>query len=343
MGLWLIVDIINVAYKVTLILVRNIVYILLIILIEEVDIMSNDILLESGTGEVEIIEFVIGERHYAINVIKVKEILDVKSSTITKLPEAHPSIAGLILSRNTILTLVDLKYVLDNQSKTDVLSKVIVCEFNKIKVAFSIDDIVGVHRIKWTDILKPDDISINSLVVGNIIMDEKIILMLDFEKIVTDINPSTGINADKIVDVEYKDRGNIKLFLADDSPLIRRLLSDTLTKAGFKYLKFFDDGKQALDALMVIAEKKKENFTEDVQILITDIEMPQLDGLTLTRQVKENLYLSKLPVIIFSSLITDNLRHKGDSVGADGQLSKPEVGQLVTMIDNIIEKSIKQS
>lgn len=305
--------------------------------------MSNDILLESGTGEVEIIEFVIGERHYAINVIKVKEILDVKSSTITKLPEAHPSIAGLILSRNTILTLVDLKYVLDNQSKTDVLSKVIVCEFNKIKVAFSIDDIVGVHRIKWTDILKPDDISINSLVVGNIIMDEKIILMLDFEKIVTDINPSTGINADKIVDVEYKDRGNIKLFLADDSPLIRRLLSDTLTKAGFKYLKFFDDGKQALDALMVIAEKKKENFTEDVQILITDIEMPQLDGLTLTRQVKENLYLSKLPVIIFSSLITDNLRHKGDSVGADGQLSKPEVGQLVTMIDNIIEKSIKQS
>ncbi len=303
--------------------------------------MSNDILLESGTGEVEIIEFVIGERHYAINVIKVKEILDVKSSTITKLPEAHPSIAGLILSRNTILTLVDLKYVLDNQSKTSVLSKVIVCEFNKIKVAFSIDDIVGVHRIKWTEILKPDDISINSLVVGNIVMGEKIILMLDFEKIVTDINPSTGINEDKIVDVEYKDRGNIKLFLADDSPLIRRLLSDTLTKAGFKYLKFFDDGQQALDSLLAIAKNKKENFTEDVQVLITDIEMPQLDGLTLTRKVKEDPYLNKLPVIIFSSLITGDLRHKGDSVGADGQLSKPEVGQLVTMIDNIIEKSLK--
>jgi len=305
--------------------------------------MSNDILLESGTGEVEIIEFVIGERHYAINVIKVKEILDVKSSTITKLPEAHPSIAGLILSRNTILTLVDLKYVLDNQSKTSVLSKVIVCEFNKIKVAFSIDDIVGVHRIKWTEILKPDDISVNSLVVGNIVMGEKIILMLDFEKIVTDINPSTGINEDKIVDVEYKDRGNIKLFLADDSPLIRRLLSDTLTKAGFKYLNFFDDGQQALESLLAIANNKKENFTEDVQILITDIEMPQLDGLTLTRKIKENPYLNKLPVIIFSSLITGDLRHKGDSVGADGQLSKPEVGQLVTMVDDIIEKSLRKT
>lgn len=302
--------------------------------------MSNDILLESGTGELEIIEFVIGDKHYAINVIKVKEILDVQSSTVTKLPESHPSIAGLILSRNTILTLVDLKYVLDKQSMTDTLSKVIVCEFNKIKVAFSIDDIVGVHRIKWNEILKPDDISVNSLVVGNIIMDEKIILMLDFEKIVTDINPSTGINTDRIVNVDYKDRGNIKIFLADDSPLIRRLLSDTLTKAGFTSLKFFDDGKQALDCLNKIAENKKDRFIEDVQVLITDIEMPQMDGLTLTRTIKENPILSKLPVIIFSSLITDNLRHKGDSVGANAQLSKPEVEQLVDMIDKFIDESV---
>lgn len=302
--------------------------------------MSNDILLESGTGELEIIEFVIGDKHYAINVIKVKEILDVQSNTITKLPESNPAIAGLILSRNSILTLIDLKYILDQQSKTSNLSKVIVCEFNKIKVAFSIDDIVGVHRIRWEQILKPDEISTNSLVVGNIILDEKIILMLDFEKIVTDINPSTGINTDRIVDVDYKDRGNIKIFLADDSPLIRRLLLDTLTKAGFKNLKFFDDGKQALDALISTVNAKGEDFINDVQVLITDIEMPQMDGLTLTRTIKEHPILSKLPVIIFSSLITDNLRHKGDSVGANAQLSKPEVEQLVGLIDDFIEKSI---
>jgi two-component system chemotaxis response regulator CheV len=302
--------------------------------------MSNDILLESGTGELEIIEFVIGEKHYAINVIKVKEILDIQSNTITKLPESHPAIAGLILSRSSILTLVDLKYVLDKQSITNTLSKVIVCEFNQIKVAFSIDDIVGVHRIKWNEILKPDDISINSLVVGNIIMDQKIILMLDFEKIITDINPNTGINSNSIANIAYKDRGNIKIFLADDSPLIRQLLSDTLKIAGFKNLKFFDDGQQALDCLTKISETKKGNFIEDVQLLITDIEMPQLDGLTLTRTIKNHPILNKLPIIVFSSLITDNLRHKGESVGADGQLSKPEVGLLVDMIDDFIEKSI---
>jgi two-component system chemotaxis response regulator CheV len=302
--------------------------------------MSNDILLESGTGELEIIEFVIGDKHYAINVIKVKEILDVQSNTITKLPESHPAIAGLILSRNSILTLVDLKYVLDKQSITNTLSKVIVCEFNQIKVAFSIDEIVAVHRIKWNEILKPDDISINSLVVGNIIMDKKIILMLDFEKIITDINPNTGINSNSIANIAYKDRGNIKIFLADDSPLIRQLLSDTLTIAGFKNLKFFDNGQQALDCLTKISENKKDKFIEDVQVLITDIEMPQLDGLTLTRTIKNHPILNKLPIIVFSSLITDNLRHKGESVGADGQLSKPEVGLLVDMIDNFIEKSI---
>jgi len=166
-------------------------------------------------------------------------------------------------------------------------------------------------------------------------MNDKIILLLDFEKIVTDISPSTGISEDKIVDIAYKDRSNVKLVLADDSPLIRRLLKDTLIKAGFNNLKIFDDGKQALDYLLNLAEDKKEKFIEDVHVLITDIEMPQMDGHTLTRKVKEHAILTKLPVIIFSSLITGDLKHKGDSVGADAQLSKPEIGELVTCIDEL--------
>lgn len=164
-------------------------------------------------------------------------------------------------------------------------------------------------------------------------------MLLDFEKIVTDINPSTGISEDRIVNVAYKNRDNIKIVLADDSALIRRLLKDTLTKAGFKSLIFFDDGKQTLEYLKTLSHEKGENFIDDVQILITDIEMPQMDGHTLIRQVKEDPILKKLPCIIFSSLITDNLKHKGISVGANGQLSKPEIGQLVDMIDDFMEKS----
>lgn len=297
--------------------------------------MESKILLESGTGELEILEFIINDKHYAINVIKVKEVI--KLDNLRKLPQSHPAVGGLMLCRNEIIPLINLKYILEKGSKIDKESKVIICEFNKLKVGFNIDSIVGVHRIGWDKIMKPDDISTDSLVIGNIVLDNKIILMLDFEKIVTDINPSTGISEDKIVEVDYKDRSNIKVALADDSALIRKLLKDTLTKAGFKNLKLFNDGKQALDYLEDLVEKKKENFIEDIQILITDVEMPQMDGHTLTRKIKEHPILKKLPVIIFSSLITDDLKHKGVSVGADAQLSKPEISDLVKVIDKFVE------
>jgi two-component system chemotaxis response regulator CheV len=298
--------------------------------------MDNNILLESGTGEVEVLEFVIDEKFYAINVMKIKEVIE--STKVTKVPDAHPAIAGLILCRGEIITLIDLKYILENHKNNDEKSKTIICEFNKVKVAFKIDNIVGVHRIGWDKIMKPDDISSNSLVIGNILINERILLLLDFEKIVTDINPSTGISADRIVDVGSREKTNIKIVLADDSALIRKLLKETLTKAGFNNLRFFDDGKQALDYLLKIAEQKGQNFRDEAELLITDIEMPQLDGHTLTRKVKEHPILRDLPVVIFSSLITGDLKHKGFSVGADEQLSKPEIGELVNVIDKYVRK-----
>lgn len=300
--------------------------------------MESNILLESGTGELEILEFLIGNKHFAINIIKVKEVIDVEKGSITKLPQVNPSIAGLILCRNEIITLIDLKYIIEQQKQADSYSKVIICEFNKLKVAFNIDAVLGVHRIKWEEIQKPDDVSINSLVIGNILIDKTILLMLDFEKIVTDISPKTGISEDRIVDVEYKDRSNLKIVMADDSVLIRKLLKDTLIKAGFKNLKIFDDGKQLYDYLEKLVDEKGDKFSEDVQLVITDVEMPQMDGHTLTRKIKENPLLRKLPVIIFSSLITDELKHKGEAVKADAQLSKPEVGELIEIVDKLILK-----
>ncbi|EJP6471313.1 chemotaxis protein CheV [Clostridium sporogenes] len=297
--------------------------------------METNILLESGTGEVEVIEFLVNNKHYAINVIKVKEVIEVDN--VTKVPQSNPAIEGLILCREKIFPLIDLSYILGQKCTAKKKFKTIICEFNKISVAFKIDDIVAVHRIGWNKILKPDDIAVNPLVIGNILLKDKIILLLDFEKIVTDINPSTGISEERIVNVDYKDRSHIKVFLADDSSLIRKLLKDTLTKAGFKKLTIFDDGKQTLDKLLEIVDKKGENFFEDVQVLITDIEMPQMDGHTLTRKIKEHPILKKLPVIIFSSLITDDLKHKGTSVGANAQLSKPDIGELVSIIDTYIE------
>lgn len=298
--------------------------------------MTSDILLESGTGEVEVIEFRANDVNYAINVIKVKEIIDMPASGVTKMPESKKEIAGLILCRDEILPVIDLKYILNREKSSELGQRLIVCEFNKVKVAFNIDDIIGVHRIKWSEIRKPNNMFDESLAVGNIVLNGKIIVMLDFEKIVTDISLKSGISEDRLVSVEYKDRSDLKLVLADDSPLIRKLLKETLTKAGFTNMKIFDDGEQALDYLEGLKKDLGKSFVKEVQLLITDIEMPQMDGLTLTRKVKEDEVLKRLPVIIFSSLITDDLRHKGESVGADAQLSKPEIEELIGVVDQLL-------
>lgn len=296
--------------------------------------MSKEILLESGTGELEVLEFIISGKHYVINIIKVKEVEECKG--ITPIPQASPEIGGLLLCRDEIITLVDLKYVLEGKKDLKENPTIIICEFNKLKVAFNIDSIVGVHRIKWQEIRKPSAMTPSNLVIGNIVMKDKILLLLDFEKIVTDINPNVGISTDRIVDIQYKDRSKSKILMADDSSLIRNLLKDTLNKAGFTNLKTFDDGKELLNYLEDLIEKMGPNYKENVDLIITDIEMPQMDGHTMTRKIKEHPMLKSIPVVIFSSLITDELKHKGDSVQADAQLSKPEVSELVKCVDNLL-------
>lgn len=297
---------------------------------------KDGILLESGTGEVEILHFTVSGEHYAINVVKVKELLQIEN--VSKVPNSHPAISGISLIRGEMISVVDLMFVLENQKNPKVRGGMtLVCEFNKIKVGFAIDSVLGIHRIGWNKIMKPDDITSNSLIIGNINLNEQIIMLLDFEKIVMDINPNTGINMERAKSIAVKDRSKYKVVLADDSPMIRKVLLDTLTSAGFTKLKFFDDGMQTYDYLMLLAEKKGETFVDDIDLLITDIEMPQLDGHALTRRIKEHKILKKLPIIIFSSLITDDLLHKGEAVGADAQMSKPEIENLVALIDKMLK------
>jgi two-component system chemotaxis response regulator CheV len=300
----------------------------------------SGILLESGTGELEVLEFVISEKHYVINVVKTKEILQV--GNVTKIPNSNPAIAGLALIRDSIITLVDLKYALENEKQSNIKEcMTLICEFNNTKVAFLVDRVLGIHRIGWDEIRKPDAIVENSQVIGNIVMNNKLLMLLDFEKIVMDIMSSYGVYEDKIENIQYKkNRADVKLVLADDSNIIRTMLKDVLTAAGYTNLIFFDDGQQAFEYLMNLKEKNGEKFLEYVDMLITDIEMPQLDGHTLTRRIKEDNLLKQLPVIIFSSLITDDLYHKGEAVGADAQMSKPQIDELVGIIDNIFNKNI---
>lgn len=297
---------------------------------------KNGILLESGTNELEIVEFLIGENRFAINVIKVKEIIHPIAPT--KVPHAHPYIEGIIELRGEVLPLIDLAKALGfGTSNNPAQDKYIVAEFNQQKVVFHVHNVTQIHRISWKQIEKPSQMyqGLESQIIGVVKLNGHMILLLDFEKIVVDINPQSGIHVERVQKLGKRERSNKKLIVAEDSPLLRKLLHDTLAEAGYVYVEFFENGEDALNYLQSIVQKGKPVESE-VQLVITDIEMPQMDGHHLTKRIREDGKLKHLPVIIFSSLITDDLRHKGERVGATAQVSKPEIAELVQMIDQHI-------
>ncbi len=300
--------------------------------------MSNEyeILLESGTNELEIIEFEMGMHRYGINVIKVKEII--LPMPVTPIPHAHPAIEGIIQLRGEVLPVINMEKVMGLPQTFDhEQGKYIVAMFNKQHVVFHVHDVTQIHRISWEQIEKPSDIysQDSSQVIGVIKRGEQMLLLLDFEKIILEINPATGIQVSQVRALGERERSEKHIVVAEDSPLLRKLLHDTLNEAGYGNLTFFENGRDALGYLQSLLQEGKE-ITEEVQLVITDIEMPQMDGHHLTKRIRENPALTDLPVIIFSSLITNDLKHKGESVGANDQVSKPEIAELVLKIDKYI-------
>ena len=298
--------------------------------------MNQSVLLDVGTGELEVIVFLVNNNRYCINVLKAREIIQL--SEVRPSTDSNKSILGLTNVRDQVMTVIDLSYILDKKVVEEAKGKMaLVCEFNRKQVMFAVDSIEGIHRVKWSDIVKPDPLLKGGLSVGNILTDAGILLMLDFEKIITDIskeeNPYEKGKSEIILKAE---RATKRIYMADDSKTIRTLLKEVLTAAGYKDIHTFDNGKEVLDALMQIKEKHGSDFKEEVELLITDIEMPILDGHTVTRRIKEDPILSALPVVIFSSLITDDLYHKGEAVGADCQISKPSINELVDAVDSLI-------
>lgn len=294
------------------------------------------ILLESGTNELEIVEFEVANNKFGINVIKVKEII--QPIPVTFIPHVHPHVEGVIQLRGEVLPVVDMLKVLgipsDNRSPQQ---KYIVAEFNKQRVVFHVDNVTQIHRISWDQIEKPSDMyqGGTSQVIGVIKHNDEMILLLDFERIMVDINPDSSISVDAVKKLGKRERTEKKVIIAEDSPLLRKLLFDTMTEAGYVNTEFFENGRDAYEYLEALAKADKD-IEKHVQIVVTDIEMPQMDGHHLTKKIKSHPDLKKLPVIIFSSLITDDLRHKGEQVGAEEQISKPEIAELILKMDKLI-------
>ncbi len=298
---------------------------------------DTGILLESGTNELELLEFVVGNQHYGINVAKIRELCPYQPPT--PVPNAHEYIEGIFMPRDMLMTVVDLSKALGLPPTGDMSGDMyIITNFNRLHTAFHVQRVLGIHRVSWGDIAKPDSTiaaSGKGVATGIAKVGGKIIIVLDFEKIVAEINPETGLKLSEIEGMGERSRRDCPILLAEDSPLLLEMLKKCLTRAGYDHLIPTTNGQDAWNTLDRMI-KDGGHVGVDISCVITDIEMPQMDGHRLAKLIKTDSRFEGLPVVIFSSLVNEEMKRKGEALGVDAQLSKPEIGKLVRQLDLLL-------
>lgn len=299
---------------------------------------KDGILLESGTNEIEIMEFTINDNLFGINVAKVREIM--LSDTVKPMPHVHPAVEGIFKPRDIVITVVDLpKYLTGQECPKGPKDLFIITNFNKMYVAFRVHSVVGISRISWQDIHKPDNTisgGTDGVTTGIAQCDGKLVSILDFEKILAEIAPQTSIQLSEVDAMGQRSRVDSPVWVAEDSILLSKMIQAALTRAGYENVKMFPNGRELWEALENLRDV--EDLDSQVSLIITDLEMPEMDGHRLTKLIKHSTRFRDIPVVIFSSLISEEMRVKGKEVGADEQLSKPEIGHLIEVLDGLLEK-----
>lgn len=298
--------------------------------------MDTNILLESGTNELEILEFLVGGNHYGINVAKIREIMPYQE--LTPIPNGHPYVAGAFSTRGETISVVNLARALsmpeDSEGNADMF---LITNFNSVNTGFHVHGVRGIHRVNWSQIIKPDSMISNSsksIITGIVNLDNNLVLLLDFESIVADISPEVGIQLSDVDALGERRKNTAPILYAEDSHLLSQIIHDGLTKAGYVNLVPNNNG---LELWNLLQQYKKEGKLEShVGCVVTDIEMPQMDGHRLLKMIKDDPDLRHIPVVIFSSLINDDIRRKGEMLGADAQLAKSQMGEFIQALDKIL-------
>jgi two-component system, chemotaxis family, chemotaxis protein CheV len=305
-------------------------------------------LTEVGTNEVEIMVFYldlqngdsVSRAFYGINVAKVLKITRLPQQTMRPPVSAHPSVWGAFhfKDRDKVVPIVSLsKYLEQNQVDDHDTQKMIITEFNQVMTGFLVSGITRIYRLSWADVEQPNkhinEYSKNAF-TGLVNLEGHIVFILDMEKIVIELNPESGKDFFGVSSGIKSDR-NVNVLHVDDQLLVRRMVKKALEQDEAFSVISADSGKAALEILREKSEEATEqgiDLTDLVNVVITDVEMPVMDGYTLCRSIKDDPALAHLPVYLFSSLITEETQHKGESVKADGQFPKPQTEMMAREI-----------
>jgi two-component system, chemotaxis family, chemotaxis protein CheV len=311
---------------------------------------KQEILLETGTNEFEMLEFYIDEtgsingeveRNFlGMNVAKVMEVIE-SPNLENKDYAVNPCFLGTIPLRDQVLPVIDLSIWLGIKRKRHDHENIIVTQFSNTIQGFLVSGVVEIHRLTWKDLIPPGKFirHMNTKsIIGMVDTGEYFIQLIDFEHIVSDLNPKSTEELWKTTVIASK---QYKALVADDSPTIRKMLEKNLTYSNFQ-VNIMNDGEETYQFLLKLKDQainENKSVKDIIDVVICDIEMPLMDGFTLTKRIKEDSELKELPVILYSSIITDELKHKGESVKADFQISKPDLNKMAEMAINLIEGS----
>ncbi len=299
---------------------------------------NTGILLESGTNEMELLTVFVGDQSFGMNVAKVQSIQKYDPEKITFLPESPSGVLGMYLYRGNTIPIMDLSQILDIQlTQTFDREIVVVTEFNNSVNSFKVQGVKRIYRLSWKDFVPLDALfENNACFTGSVQVEDSQVLVLDLEHILAGIFPDLILEevADDLMDKKQTlARDQLQILFAEDSPTMRKRVVATLKGAGFENIIDFPNGDQALSHIKTYLKNKGDKEIRKT-VLITDIEMPKMDGLTLCRTIKQDPVLENLYVVMFSSLINDQMKAKCQKVKAENWVTKPETSELVKILDN---------
>ncbi len=291
---------------------------------------GKGILLESGTNEVEFLRFYLGDQLYGVNVSKVRQVMVFDETKICKLPNLPECVLGNYNYRGECVPAVDLPlYYGIPIVSTGMPRLLILLEFNRTLLGFVVDRIDRIMRCSWSSFVPAAQqlaFSRHASVVGTIVQGDEMTPVLDVESMLGQLIPSASMEGqpdlDEIVEGAPKDA---RIVYCEDSQIVRKVLLGALATAGYKNVKVFTSGAEAFRYLC--SEPRP-----DVDIIVSDIEMPEMDGLTLCKKLREYSAWETIPVFFFSSTVNDQMKAKCLSVGGTKAFSKPEAAQLIQAI-----------
>ncbi|MEW6313830.1 MAG: chemotaxis protein [Pseudomonadota bacterium] len=298
----------------------------------------------AGTNKLEILMFTLGvDSHsqrreiYGINVFKVREVI--RTPEITRAPEMPPAVEGMVSLRGILVPVVDLaKYVgVETETKLEIM---IVTEYNGHTQGFLVESVDTILRLDWSSMRVPPEmltVRTGGLVTAvTELADGKLVMMMDVEKVLSE---TTSVDDDlQFHDLKPIDKPDRTIFFADDSAVARSQVKRTLEAmhVGFKSAMNGRQAWQELEKIAAYADSQHKPVKDYIQLVLTDVEMPEMDGYMLTRKIKSDSRFVGVPVLMHSSLSSISNQQLGKAVGVDEYVPKFEPQRLAATLTRLL-------